>query len=139
MSTSPLSSQEIRAAAEVHAELDPEYHDAVVESFLANVEKEIQARVDAHLAASRPARRQQLDPATLAKRRSALKHKALGSAAAAIPFSIVSLFAHGLTGGVESIGPWTPTLVILAVAWLLIGVVYAVCAIRLRPPGSDCE
>jgi hypothetical protein len=67
MSTSPLSSQEIRAAAEVHQELDPEYHDAVVESFLAKVEKEIEARVDARLAASRPAPSRQLDAATLAK------------------------------------------------------------------------
>ena len=41
MSTKPLSSEEIRAAAAVHRELGPEYHDAVVESFLAKVEKEI--------------------------------------------------------------------------------------------------
>src|SRR5262249_43909761 len=47
MSTSRLSSQEIRAAAEAHRELGPEYHDAVVESFLAKVEREIEARVDA--------------------------------------------------------------------------------------------
>ena len=33
MSTSPLSPQEIRAAA-MHRELGPEYSDAVVESFL---------------------------------------------------------------------------------------------------------
>jgi hypothetical protein len=94
MSTSSLSSQEIRAAAEAHRELGPEYHDAVVESFLAKVEKEIEARVDARLAASPPARRRQLDAATLAKRRLALKHKALGSVAAAIPFSFVSLWVH---------------------------------------------
>ena len=34
MSTSPLSPQEIRAAAEAHKELGPDYSDAVVESFL---------------------------------------------------------------------------------------------------------
>jgi hypothetical protein len=55
MSATPLSSQEIRAAAEAHRELGPEYHDAVVESFLAKVEKEIEARVE-RLAASAPAR-----------------------------------------------------------------------------------
>src|SRR5262245_3714190 len=124
MSTSPLSSQEIRAAAETHSELSAEYHDAVVASFLAKVEKEIEARVDARLAASRSTPRRQLDAAALAKRRLALKHKALGSAAAAVPFSFVSLLAHGLTGGVEAIGPWTGTIVVLAIAWIVIGAVY---------------
>jgi hypothetical protein len=33
MSTSPLSPQEIRAAAAVHQELGPEYSDVVVESY----------------------------------------------------------------------------------------------------------
>jgi len=37
MSTSPLSPQEIRAAAEAHKELGPEYSDAVIESFLERV------------------------------------------------------------------------------------------------------
>lgn len=53
MSTSPLSPDEIRAAAEVHAELGADYHDAVMESFLAKVDREIDARVDARLAAER--------------------------------------------------------------------------------------
>ncbi len=136
MSTSHFSSQEIRAAAEAHTELGPEYHDAVVESFLAKVEKEIEARVDARLAAARPSRRQQLDPAILAKRRLALKHKALGSVAAAIPFSFVSLFAHGITGNGSSIGPWRTTIVLLAVTWILIAVVYGVRAFRLLPSRS---
>jgi hypothetical protein len=34
MSTSPLSPEDIRAAAETHQELGPEYSDAVVASFL---------------------------------------------------------------------------------------------------------
>ena len=49
MSTSPLSPQEIRAAAAAHKELGPEYSDAVVESFLERVDREITARVDARL------------------------------------------------------------------------------------------
>ena len=137
MSTSDLSSQEIRAAAEAHRELGPEYHDAVMESFLAKVEKEIDARVDARLAASGSPRRRQLDAATLAKRRRALKHKALGSVAAAIPLSIVSLFAHGLTGGAAAVGSWTGTIVFLAAVWILIAAVYGVCALRLMPPRSE--
>jgi hypothetical protein len=56
MSTSPLSPQEVRAAAEAHKELGPEYSDAVVESFLERVDREIAARVDARLG---PASREQ--------------------------------------------------------------------------------
>jgi len=33
--SAPLSPEEIRAAAEVHRELGPNYQDAVIESFLA--------------------------------------------------------------------------------------------------------
>jgi hypothetical protein len=50
VSTSSLSPDEIRAAAEVHGELGPNYRDAVVDSFLDKVGKEIEARVDARLA-----------------------------------------------------------------------------------------
>jgi hypothetical protein len=50
MSDSPLSPQEIRAAAETHAELGPEYSDAVVASFLDRVDRAVAARVDARLA-----------------------------------------------------------------------------------------
>jgi len=49
MSTSPLDPQEIRAAAGAHKELGPEYSDAVIESFLERVDREIAARVDARL------------------------------------------------------------------------------------------
>ena len=50
MSTSSLTPEELRAAAEVHSELGPGYQDAVVESFMAKVDREIDARVDARLA-----------------------------------------------------------------------------------------
>jgi hypothetical protein len=62
MSESSLSAQDIRAAAEVHGELGPDYSDAVVESFLAKIDKQIEARVDARLA-SQPRRRKPVDPA----------------------------------------------------------------------------
>ena len=45
-----LSPEEIRAAAETHNELGPAYGDAVIESFLDKVGREIDARVDARLA-----------------------------------------------------------------------------------------
>ena len=50
MSTSALSREDIRAAAEVHEELGPEYSDAVVASFLDKVDREIAARVEARMA-----------------------------------------------------------------------------------------
>jgi hypothetical protein len=139
MGTPPLSGQDLRAAAEAHRELGPDYHDAVVQSFLAKVEKEIDARVDARLAASPPARSRQLDGATSAKRRLALKHKALGSVAAAIPFSFVTFWVHGHTGNYAAIGSWTQTIVSLAVMWILIAAVCVVCALRLQPPPDDRE
>jgi hypothetical protein len=49
-----LTPEEIRAAAETHGELGPEYSSAVIESFLDKVGKEIDARVDARVAGSRP-------------------------------------------------------------------------------------
>ena len=46
----PVVPDEIRAAAETHHELGPAYRDAVIESFLDKVGREIDARVDARLA-----------------------------------------------------------------------------------------
>ena len=50
MSTSPLPAHDLRAAAEAHQELGPEYGDTVVESFLEQIETRLDARVDARLA-----------------------------------------------------------------------------------------
>jgi hypothetical protein len=55
MSDSPVSPEDIRAAAETYAELGPEYHDAVVASFLDKIGREVDARVEARLAAAAPA------------------------------------------------------------------------------------
>jgi hypothetical protein len=44
-----MTPEELRAAAEVHDELGPGYHDAVLESFLDKVGRDIDARVDARL------------------------------------------------------------------------------------------
>jgi hypothetical protein len=48
--TSSFSADEIRAAAETHRELPPEYQAAVIDSFLSKVDREIDARVDARVA-----------------------------------------------------------------------------------------
>jgi hypothetical protein len=50
MSTSPVSPEDVKAAAEIHQELGPEYSDAVVGAFLDKVDKEVAARVEARLA-----------------------------------------------------------------------------------------
>ena len=49
--SSELSPGEIRAAAEAHRELGPEYSDAVVESFLERVDRRMAERVDREVAA----------------------------------------------------------------------------------------
>jgi hypothetical protein len=79
MGTSPLSPEDIRAAAGAHHELGPEYSDAVVASFLAKVDQEIAARVDERLAASRPRTR----PVEPENRRTLLKGIAIGVASSA--------------------------------------------------------
>ena len=50
MTTSSWTADEIRAAAETHRELPPEYQSAVIDSFLSKVDREIDARVDARVA-----------------------------------------------------------------------------------------
>jgi hypothetical protein len=69
MSISPLSPDDIRAAAEVHAEMGPEYRDAVVESFLAKIDQEIGARIDARLPTTPQTQKRGADPVTAARRR----------------------------------------------------------------------
>jgi hypothetical protein len=53
---SSLSADEVRAAAETHRELPPEYQTAVIDSFLSKVDREIDARVDARMASYGPGR-----------------------------------------------------------------------------------
>ncbi|HYB14066.1 MAG TPA: hypothetical protein VEF71_01135 [Streptosporangiaceae bacterium] len=85
MSDSPLSRQEIHAAAAAHDELGPEYSDAVVASFLEKVGKEIDARVDARLAGmGQPA-----PPAERDDLRMLLKGVAVGISASGIAFVAV--------------------------------------------------
>lgn len=48
--TTPISAEDILAAAAVHQELGPEYSDAVVASFIEKVDQAVAARVEARLA-----------------------------------------------------------------------------------------
>jgi hypothetical protein len=93
MSTSPVSPEDIRAAAEVHHELGPEYSDAVVASFLEKVDRELAARVEARLAASAAA-----VPAGRESRRALVKGVVIGACAGAlattVAFGLPALHEH---------------------------------------------
>jgi hypothetical protein len=53
VNTSPVSPDDIRAAAAAHHELGPEYSDAAVAAFLERVDRAVAARVEARLATMR--------------------------------------------------------------------------------------
>jgi hypothetical protein len=125
VNTSSLSYEEIRAAAEIHRELGPDYQGAVIESFLDRVGREADARVEARIAAglgtpgpradSRPARPPRHgQPAVIA----------LGSMVLGIPLSAVAAAA-----GAHPAGFWG-----LLVVWVAIAAINIAYAIRLRPP-----
>ena len=83
MSTSPLSPEDIRAAAEAHHELGPEYQDAVVASFLEKLDREVAARVEARLADLPRA-----EPAKQNNRRTLVKGVAIGAATVALVVAV---------------------------------------------------
>jgi hypothetical protein len=114
---SPLSAGELRAAAESHRELGPEYRDAVVESFVERIGKEIDARVDA-----RPAQAS-AHPAPAPKQFN-VQMMALGSIALGIPISGIAVAA-----GSHPAGIWG-----LLVVWIAIAAINIGYAMRLRPP-----
>jgi hypothetical protein len=121
MSQSPLSAQDIRAAAEVHRELGPDYGDAVVESFLAKIDKQIEARVDERLA-SMSGRRRPMDPARQRTWRVALAGAAAGSAVVGLPLTLIA--AHAMSGTGDG-GR-------LIWIWVVLVAVYGLAAYRLR-------
>ncbi len=90
MNTSPVSPDDIRAAAAAHQELGPEYSDAVVAAFLERVDRAVAARVDARLAGMRQA------AAKRTNRRAMLTGLALGACGGALA---TGLAVAGLTAG----------------------------------------
>jgi hypothetical protein len=124
---SSLSSEEIRAAAEVHRELGPDYQSAVIESFLDRVGREIDARVDARIAAGPRASGPPAEPPSARPQ----KHVqpaviALGSMVLGIPLSAVAAAA-----GTHPAGFWG-----LLVVWAAIAAINIAYAIRWRPPDA---
>ncbi|HSR86609.1 MAG TPA: twin-arginine translocation signal domain-containing protein [Streptosporangiaceae bacterium] len=90
MSTSPVDPQDIRAAAEVHRELGPEYSDAVIAAFIERVDRAVEARVQARLAEERPRQPVLRDR----NRRTLLKGVALGVGAGALVAGVSISHAH---------------------------------------------
>jgi hypothetical protein len=84
MGDSGLSADDVRAAAEIHNELGPDYRDAVVQSFLDKIDKDVTARIDARLDATRQAGTGRSDPVLMERKRTQLGAMAVGSAVAAV-------------------------------------------------------
>lgn len=114
-----MSADEIRAAAETHRELPPEYQSAVIESFLAKVGGEIDARVDARLASHgrMPG---------LHRPRSAAFF-VLTTLVMAIPLSAIATAA-----GAHPAGFWG-----VLVVWIGVVAINVAYLSRLRPPSQD--
>ena len=132
MTTSPLSPDEIRAAAEVHHELGPDYSSAVIGSFLEKIDMEIAARVEARVAEMRqpPGIAQTANgppsAATMARRRTFLAGAAIGAVGAGVPLTLFAL-GHPNDGG----SGW------LATIWLVVALAFIAgmgCAGALRSP-----
>lgn len=112
MSTSPLSPQEVRAAAAAHKELGPEYSDAVLESFLERVDREITARVDARLG---PVPREQpVPPAQSNGRRTLLTGVAIGIFITGVPSAMVAASGGGVLAKDEA-----QVLFIVGILWAI--------------------
>ena len=124
MTTSPLSPQEIRAAAAAHQELGPEYGDAVIASFLERVDGEIAARVEARLGPV--SREQAVQPAQSNSRRTLLTGVAIGIFVTGVPSMMVAATAGGVIAKDQS-----QVLLIIAVLWA-IAVAVAASASRVR-------
>jgi hypothetical protein len=95
MSTSPVSPEDIRAAAEVHAELGPEYSDAVVAAFIAEVDRQVAARVEARLVSTARTR-----PAENGGRGQLVKGMAIGVCAGALTVAGIGLAMPRASTGV---------------------------------------
>jgi len=109
MSTPQLPPEEVRAAAEVHGELCPEYQDAVVDSFLEKVNMEMRVR-----AAARTDEMARTEPAArLGRRHQMLKGMVVGTALTGIPLTVfvINLAQQPNPGGYPAK---------LALVWILI-------------------
>lgn len=124
MDDSSLSPDEIRAAAEVHNELGPDYRDAVVESFLEKIDRQVGNRIEAQLAAVRPPATPASDRVLVDRKRSQLAAMAVGS--------VLTALASGAAVGWSVHYPGSSPVKALALVWAILAVAYISYAWRLR-------
>jgi hypothetical protein len=124
MSDSRLSPDEVRAVAAVHNELGPEYQDAVVESFLEKIDKQVGDRIDAHLATTRREMTRTSDPALLERKRVQFRAMVAGT--------VVGALGSGLAIEWSIHYPGSSPVKALTVVWEIIALVYIVYGWRLR-------
>jgi hypothetical protein len=122
VSSSSFSRDEIRAAAETHRELGPDYQEAVIESFLDKVGKEIDARVDARLGDDRRNWRPQ--PAAPKQQHGSAMALAIVSMVLGIPLTAIVLAVGSRPAGLAG----------LLIVWAGIVAINVAYTIRLRPP-----
>lgn len=118
--SSSLSPDEIRAAAETHRDLGPDYQSAVIESFLDKVGREIDARVDARLAAAQPP----AAPARPASKERSAFVLAIVSLSLGIPLTALTV-----TAGTHPVG-----IAGLLVVWVAIAIINVAYTVGRRPP-----
>jgi hypothetical protein len=126
---SSLSPDDVRAAAEVHRELGPQYSDAVVESFLEKVDREISARIDAKLASVAQADNAPAELAKTGRRRALRTGLAVGVVATGVPLTWLAVVVQGSAAARSDFGFW------LLGAWLAIVVICAAVALVRKPRG----
>jgi hypothetical protein len=130
VSTTSLNPDEIRAAAETHHELGPEYQSAVIESFLDKVGREIDARVDARLNGTRaPYPGPSMQPMPMGQPPAVRQ----GRSGSPFALAIVSLIAGIPLTGI-ALGATTPEKAPLALflVWLGIAVINIAYAVSSR-------
>jgi hypothetical protein len=122
-SPSSLTPDEIRAAAETHRDLGPDYQSAVIESFLDKVGREIDARVDARVAAAQPYI-QAAPPAKPVTRERSAFVLAIVSMALGIPLTALTVTAGQHPVGIAG----------LLVVWIAIAVINVAYSWHVKPP-----
>jgi hypothetical protein len=123
-----LTPDEIRAAAETHRELGPNYQSAVIESFLDKVGREIDAGVDARVAAAQHyiAPTQPAPPAKPASRERSAFALAIVSISLGIPLTAITVAAGTHPPGISG----------LIVIWIAIAVINVAYSWHARPPSG---
>ena len=124
MSSSSLSPEEIRGAAEAHHELGPEPGDPVAESFLDRVDREIGALVDARLASALAPDGASAPEQDSARRRGLLTVLVAGGVIAGVPLAWLAVTLKGSGAARSDFAVWLigACLVIVLATWAAVTV-----------------